>query len=256
MTKALVIGNWKMNLDYVEAIHLVQQLGVLMRGQVLDNVEAAVAPPFVDIRSVSSVIEADRLPLAVAGQHAHHLESGAFTGEVSVSMLKRLGVRYVLVGHSERRVHFAMSDDVVRDTAVAVANAGLTAVICCGETMEQRSEGLTNHVIHEQIVAALSKIDPKNHERIVVAYEPLWAIGSGVTATDGDITAVVQVIRDSFPSSWNAKPRVLYGGSVNADNCGALVEGSPIDGFLVGGASLKAEEFVAIIAKTHACYRK
>ena len=256
MTKALVIGNWKMNMDYVEAIHLVQQLGVLVRGQTLDHTEVAVAPPFVDLRSVTSVIEADRLPVVVAAQHVHSADAGAFTGEISVAMLKRLGVKYVLVGHSERRSLFGMTDAVVSDTAAAVIQGGMTAVICCGETFEERELDRTTEVLQHQLQIAFSKINTKNCDRVVIAYEPVWAIGSGTAATTEDISLACKAIDSAIPSSWPTKPRILYGGSVNSENCGSIVENSPVDGFLVGGASLKADDFSAIVGITNACYRR
>jgi triosephosphate isomerase len=255
MKKALVIGNWKMNLDYVEAIHLVQQLGVLLRGQSHEKVEIAVTPPFVDLRSVTSVIEADRLPIAVGAQHVHHVESGAFTGEVSIAMLKKLGVKYTLVGHSERRAMFGMTDEIVRDTASAVTSSGVTAVICCGESSHDRENGATRDVLNHQISVALSGLNAKFAERVVIAYEPIWAIGTGAAATPDDIVDAVATIKEAIPHTWSSIPAVLYGGSVTPENCGGIIDDTPVDGFLVGGASLNSEAFAAIVASTNSCYR-
>ena len=256
MKRALVLGNWKMNLDYVEAIHLVQQLGVLLRAKPAERTDVAVAPPFVDIRSVTSIIEADRLNLAVAAQHAHYAESGAFTGEVSVPMLKRLGVKSVIVGHSERRTLHGMDDETVRATTEAALQAGLSVILCCGEDQETRDEGSATEFVSRQIDSALRGVKSKYAEQIVVAYEPIWAIGTG-RAADGDtVREMLELVRNAIPSELRSDSRVLYGGSVTAENAAELMTNSGADGCLVGGASLRAEDFVAIVSAVDDCYRK
>lgn len=256
MRRNLVIGNWKMNLDYVEAIHLVQQLGILHRSLGPDHTDVVVAPPFVDLRSVTSVIEADRLAIQVAAQHAHHRESGAYTGEVSVGMLKRLGVKYVIVGHSERRQGFAMTDDVVSATVDSVLASGMTPVVCCGESMEVREEGRAEEFVSAQIVSALGGVKPKHKGSVVIAYEPIWAIGSGQAADPDVVRAMLDVIRGATPGEIRDDTQILYGGSVTSENARELMVASNADGFLVGGASLRADEFVGIIAAVEDCYRK
>ena len=255
MTRAIVIGNWKMNLDYVEAIHLVQQLGVLLRASAPINTDVVVAPPFVDLRSVTSVIEADRLPIDVGAQHVHFNESGAFTGEVSMPMLKRLGIKYVVVGHSERRTGFGMTDEIVRATLDAVLAGGMTVVLCCGEDLATREAGHASEFVAQQIGAALEGVNPKFSEQIIVAYEPIWAIGSGKAANTEIVHDMINVVRNAIPSEVRAESRILYGGSVTADNATEILGDSGADGFLVGGASLRAEDFVGIVTAVDACYR-
>jgi len=255
MTRAIVIGNWKMNLDYVEAIHLVQQLGVLLRASAPINTDVVVAPPFVDLRSVTSVIEADRLPIDVGAQHVHFNESGAFTGEVSMPMLKRLGIKYVVVGHSERRTGFGMTDEIVRATLDAVLAGGMTVVLCCGEDLATREAGHASEFVAHQIGAALEGVNPKFSEQIIVAYEPIWAIGSGKAANTEIVHDMINVVRNAIPSEVRAESRILYGGSVTADNATEILGDSGADGFLVGGASLRAEDFVGIVTAVDACYR-
>jgi len=255
MTRALVVGNWKMNLDYVEGIHLVQQLGVLLRAKSPEMTDVVVAPPFVDLRSVTSIIEADRLTMTVASQHAHFAESGAFTGEVSVQMLKRLGVKYVIVGHSERRTGFGMNDEIVRATLDSVLAAGLSVILCCGEDADVRDSGEAASFVAGQIASALNGVKSKYSDKIIVAYEPIWAIGTGRAADPETVREMIDAVRLSVPSDMRDDARVLYGGSVKADNAADLIANSGADGFLVGGASLQAEEFVGIVTAVDGCYR-
>ena len=251
--RPLVVGNWKMNLDHVEAIHLTQQLGVLLRTISHEHTDVIVMPPFVDLRSVSSVMEADRLPMHLGAQHVSQFEGGAYTGEISVEMLKRLGVKTVLVGHSERRQHFHMDDDVLMATFETVLRAGLTPLLCIGESQEIRDGGRYAKFVAEQIRAVMNA----TFERpIMVAYEPLWAIGTGTSATTEQVAEMVDIIRHALPLHIATSTPVLYGGSVNAANAHELAQNGDVNGFLVGGASLKADEFVAIVAATNDCYPK
>lgn len=256
MTRALVIGNWKMNLDYVEAIHLVQQLGVLFRAKPAERTDVSIAPPFVDLRSVTSVIEADRISVSVTAQHAHFADSGAFTGEVSVSMLKRLGVKSVIVGHSERRIGFGMGDDIVRATVEAVTQAGMSVVLCCGEDEATRESGVASEFVSDQVVSALRGVKGKYADNVIVAYEPIWAIGSGRAAEGETVREMIKVVRRSIPDELRDSARILYGGSVTPENAARLLSDSGADGFLVGGASLRADDFVGIVAAVDDCYRK
>jgi triosephosphate isomerase len=240
-----------MNLDHVEAIHLVQQLGVLLRAHSHDHVDVMVLPPSVDLRSVTSVIDADRLPIQVGAQHVSQHERGAYTGEISAAMLRRLGVGAVLVGHSERRQLFAMDEDTVAATFGAVQRASLRPILCVGETDEVRRGGEQVAYVTEQLDRAMvGALDTA----FVVAYEPIWAIGTGVSAQVEEIEEMAVTIRRALPEARRTDTAVLYGGSVTADNVAEIARRGRVDGFLVGGASLRAEEFVAIVAQAHDCY--
>jgi triosephosphate isomerase len=252
-TKPLVIGNWKMNLDFVEAVHLGQQIGVLLKNRPSEHTEIVVAPPFVDLRSVASIVDSERIPIAVGAQHVNPNENGAHTGEVSVSMLKRLGVSWVIVGHSERRATYAMDDAVVALTLRAVVRAGLKAVLCVGEALDVREDADQDEWVRRQLRSALEGLDDRFAELVTIAYEPIWAIGTGLTADTDQVHSMMTFIRSSLPASLR-ETRVLYGGSVNAENAASLVAEGRADGFLVGGASLKAESFLAIIAACDDCY--
>ena len=252
--RPLVIGNWKMILDFVEALHLVQQLGVLMKNHPLEHTEAVVAPPFVDLRTASSVIEAERLAISLGAQHVNFHESGAHTGEISTAMLARLGVEWVIVGHSERRTHYAMSDDVVAETLRAVLRAGQRAVLCVGEDLSLREAGDFEAFVEGQLSSALAGLEETWRPLVTVAYEPLWAIGTGVNATPEEVATMTAFLRRALASRGLGPARVLYGGSVTPDNAGSLVREGDVDGFLVGGASLKAEAFYAILRACDDCY--
>src|SRR5487761_2061027 len=244
--RPLVIGNWKMNLDVVEFVHLGQQLGVMLKNRPVEHTDIVVAPPFVDLRSVTSIVESERIPVTVAAQHVNYHENGAHTGEVSAAMLKRLGVRWVLVGHSERRAIYAMSDDVVTQTLQTVVRADVHAVLCVGEAQEVREGGSHDTFVRGQLESALAGLEDKHHELITIAYEPVWAIGTGLTASVEQVRSMMATIRLVLEERSLGATRVLYGGSVNADNAAQLVDEGDVDGFLVGGASLKAESFLAI----------
>jgi triosephosphate isomerase len=254
MKKPLVIGNWKMNLDYVEALHLGQQIGVLLKNKPADHVDVVLAPPFVDLRSVTSIVESERIPVGVGAQHVSAHDGGAYTGEVSVAMLKRLGVSWVLVGHSERRAMYEMTDEVVATTLRQVVRNALHAVLCVGEALEVRENGTQDAFVRAQLTSALKALDPKYHELVSVAYEPIWAIGTGLTATSTQVADMTTHIRSVLAGLAVPGVRVLYGGSVNEQNAASLMIEGHVDGFLVGGASLKAESFMAIVAASNDCY--
>jgi triosephosphate isomerase len=254
MKKPLVIGNWKMNLDYVEAVHLTQQIGVIVKNKPLEHVDLVVAPPFVDVRSVTSVVDAERIDLEVGAQHVSVHDAGAYTGEISVAMLQRLNVTWILVGHSERRAMYAMTDDVVAQTVRAVVRQGLRAVLCVGEDLRVREEGGQNDFVTAQLHAALEGLEERSRPLVTVAYEPVWAIGTGLSATTAQVYEMTEHIRTVVSSLSLSEARVLYGGSVNAENAASLMSEGRVDGFLVGGASLKAESFLAIAQAAHDCY--
>lgn len=254
MNRPLVIGNWKMNLDYVEAVHLTQRIGVILKNKPLEHVDLVLAPPFVDIRSVTSVVESERVAIDVGAQHASVHDAGAHTGEVSVSMLQRLNVKWVLVGHSERRAMYAMTDDIVAQTLRTVVRQGLNAVLCVGEELGVRESGAQDDFVTAQLHGALEGLDEKSRPLVSIAYEPVWAIGTGLNATAEQVRQMTEHIRTVTASLSLTGVRVLYGGSVNSENAASLMNEGRIDGFLVGGASLKAESFLSIGQAANDCY--
>ena len=249
--KPLISGNWKMNLNHFEAIQLLQKLNYLVAKEDFEAVDVSVHPPFTDIRSVQTLIDADELKFLLGAQHCHWEEKGAFTGEVSPAMLAKLGVKYVIVGHSERRELFGETDDIVANKVTSILKAGMTPIICVGETLEEREAGSTEAKVTGQVRAALVKRTPETVASLVVAYEPIWAIGTGRTATAGDAQAVCSAIRTEIRATHGndaaAAVRIQYGGSVKAGNAAELMAQPDIDGALVGGASLDPDEFARII---------
>ena len=251
MIKPLIAGNWKMNLDHVEAIHLTQQIGVMLRTVAHDNVEVVVLPPAVDLRSVTSIVDADRLAFLVGAQHVSCYDAGAYTGEVSTSMLKRLGIKYVLVGHSERRTMFHMDDSVVASTIDAVRRGGLVPILCVGESGDVRASADQDSFVTDQVRSALGAL---SDGELVVAYEPIWAIGTGQSAETAQIAEMASIVRHALPAGLRDITPVLYGGSIRASNAAEIARYGAVNGFLVGGASLKAEEFAEIVGAANDCY--
>jgi triosephosphate isomerase len=221
-------------------------------------VDVVVVPPFTDLRSVSSVIEAEKLELGLGAQHVSEFEQGAYTGEVAATMLARLGVTIVLVGHSERRTHFHMDDATVARTASAALRGGLTPMVCVGESEDERADGATDEVLARQLGAVLTELDGVDVERLCVAYEPVWAIGSGTAATPedaGSACAHLRKLAEQHLGEAAARLRILYGGSVSADNAAELVTPSDVDGLLVGSASLTPAGFAGVLGAVADCYR-
>ncbi len=251
MTPDLIIGNWKMNATHLDAIQMIQKLFYRLETNDYEKVEVVVAPPFTALRSAQTVIEADRMPIGLAAQHVHWQEKGAFTGEVSAPMLERLAVRFVIVGHSERRQFFGETDDLVNKRARAVLDSGMTPVICVGESLEQREAGQAESVVSEQLKGAFSRFGAEQVGSVAVAYEPVWAIGTGRTALPEDAGAMADHIREELTRLANSEAgagvRILYGGSVNPANVGDIMAKKNINGALVGGASLDPDEFAAIV---------
>ena len=249
--RPLVSGNWKMHHDHVQAIRTVQELGMRLSGMDLSALDISVHPPFTDLRSVQTVIEDRLVPVALGAQHCNSQDEGAFTGEVSPPMLARLGVRYVIVGHSERRALYGQTDEVVAATLRAVLRHGMTPVVCVGETEEEREQGVTEVRLEAQIKAALGGLPAQHVAALVVAYEPIWAIGTGRTAGATDAQAACAHIRGVVARLTDpdtaAALRIQYGGSVRADNTAELMSQRDVDGLLVGGASLEAASFAAIV---------
>ncbi len=249
----LMAGNWKMNLDHLEATHLVQKLAWLLRdaGHDRAGVEVAVLPPATALRSVQTLVEADDLPLRTGGQDLSTEDSGARTGEIAGSMLARLGCTYVCVGHSERRQRNGEDDATVAAKAAAAHRSNLVPIVCVGEPLEVREAG--EHVAHTlaQLDGSLAGLDAEQVATSVVAYEPVWAIGTGKTCDDEDAQEVCGAIRarlgETHGDAVAARVRVLYGGSVKPSNVAGIMRQPDIDGALVGGASLKAEDFAGIV---------
>ena len=256
--RPLVAGNWKCHHDHVAAVHLVAQLAVHLRAMDADAVDVAVLPPFTDLRSVASALQADGVAVALGAQHASEHDEGPYTGEVAAPMLARLGARYALAGHSERRRLFHMDDATVGRTAAAIRRAGMVPIVCVGETEDERDADATDEVLTRQLLAALEPLGGVAATEHVVAYEPVWAIGTSRAATPEDAQAACATLRATAGAVLDggaAELRLLYGGSVDGHNAGDLVAVRDVDGLLVGGASLDATAFAAVIAAVADCYR-
>jgi triosephosphate isomerase len=248
--KPLIAGNWKMNLNHLEAIGLTQKIAFSLPDTLFASVEVIVLPPFVDLRSVQTLIDGDRLLLGYGAQDLSERDSGAYTGDISGPMLAKLGCSYVLVGHSERREYHGETDHVVNTKLIAAFRNGLTPILCVGEPLEVRkSLGQVGHC-STQVDAALAGITAEQAATIVIAYEPVWAIGTGEIATPEDAQQVCAAIRDRLGALYSrdlaAGVRILYGGSVKGANAPQLLAQPDVDGALVGGASLDAVDFAAI----------
>jgi triosephosphate isomerase (TIM) len=252
--KPLMAGNWKSNLDHLEAIQLVQRLAYHLESQDYEKVDICVVPAFTALRSIQTLIEGDRLPIALGAQNCHWEPSGAFTGEVSPPMLARLKVRYVVCGHSERRTLFGESDEIVNRKVRAVLAHEMTPILCVGESEDQRTAGEAEEVVSGQVRACLEGVTAEQAADLVIAYEPIWAIGTGKTATNDDAQSmcaeVRSVVRDLYDGSVADAVRIQYGGSVKPGNIRDLMTQPDIDGALVGGASLDPEDF-AVICRYH-----
>jgi len=248
-----------MHHDHIEALHTVRDLGLRLKPEDLANVDVSVHPPFTDLRTVQTLVEKERIPVALGAQHCSDEDAGAFTGEVSPRMLARLGTTYVLVGHSERRRLFGRNDFTVAATLRAVLRNAMTPIVCVGESEEERAHGQTEAILEEQLLAAITGLDPEVVGGLVVAYEPIWAIGTGNTATAVDAEDACVFIRGLMAKSAGEEAsgnvRIQYGGSVNKENAEDLMAEPDVDGLLVGGASLEASSFTDIIRATAACYR-
>ena len=247
----LIAGNWKMNNNHLEAIALVQKLAFALKDKDYDNAEVVVLPPFTDLRSVQTLVDGDKLKIGYGAQDISAHDKGAYTGEISGAMLAKLDCSYVLVGHSERREYHQEDDALVNAKVRAAFKNDIVPILCVGEGLDVRKAG--RHVEHvlAQLDGALKEIPAEQVERIVVAYEPVWAIGTGEVATPEDAQEVCAAIRERLAELYSPEVagavRVLYGGSVKGDNASDIMARDDVDGALVGGASLKADEFVKII---------
>lgn len=250
--KPLIAGNWKMNLNHFEAIALVQKIAFALPDKYYDKVDVTVLPPFTDLRSVQTLVDGDKLRLTYGGQDLSQHDSGAYTGDVSGAFLAKLGCTFVVVGHSERRTYHHEDDAVVAAKAAAALKHELTPIVCIGEHLEVREAG--NHVgyCEEQLRGSLAGLSAEQIGQVVIAYEPVWAIGTGRVASAGDAQEVCAAIRKELAALASPQiaedVRVLYGGSVNAKNIGELIARDDIDGGLVGGASLDGEQFATLAA--------
>jgi len=240
-----------MYLNHFEAIQTIQKLSYLVPKEVTDDVDVSVHPPFTDLRSVQTVIAADDLPFALGAQHCYWEDTGAFTGEVSPAFLAKLEVRYVIAGHSERREHFGETDEMVNAKVKAIHRHGMTPILCVGETLDEREAGNTESKVLGQVAAGLAGLSRDQVAATVIAYEPIWAIGTGRNATADDAQAVCAAIRVKLGEVTDvtsaAAVRIQYGGSVKAFNIDELMAAPDIDGALVGGASLDPDEFARIV---------
>jgi triosephosphate isomerase len=241
--KPLISGNWKMHHNHFEAIQVVQKLSYLLKKDDYAGVDVSVHPPLTDLRSVQTVLESDHIPVALGAQHCHWEDKGAFTGEVAPGMLAKLNVAYVICGHSERRELFGETDEMVNKKVKAILKAGMTPIMCVGETLDEREAGGTEDKVLGQLKAGLAGVKQDQIDGLVVAYEPIWAIGTGRTATAEDAQAVCAAIRGVV----GTKTRIQYGGSVKPVNAAELMAQPDIDGALVGGASLDPDEFARIV---------
>jgi triosephosphate isomerase (TIM) len=250
MRKPLISGNWKMNLNHFEAIQTVQKLAYLVGKDDLEKADVSIHPPFTDVRSVQTLIDTDKLGYALGAQHCHWEDKGAFTGEVAPLFLAKLNVQYVICGHSERRELFGETDEMVAKKVAAIQQHGMTPIMCVGETLAEREAGETETKVLGQVRAGLAGRTPEQVGSLVIAYEPIWAIGTGRTATSEDAQQVCAAIRACVAELAGADAadtvRIQYGGSVKSANIAELIGQADIDGALVGGASLDPDEFARI----------
>jgi triosephosphate isomerase len=249
--RPIVAANWKMHKTHLEAIQAVQKLSYLLDQGDTDRVEVVVCPAFTALRSVQTLIDSDRLPYGLGAQDVHWEDQGAFTGEVSPPMLVALRVDYVVVGHSERRAMFGETDETVSRKVRAVLAHGMAPILCVGETLQERDVGATEDRVTAQVRAALSGIEAADLARVVIAYEPIWAIGTGRNAEPSDAGQVIALIRQTVGELAGPDVaggmRIQYGGSVKAGNIRDFMAHPEIDGALVGGSSLDPEEFALIV---------
>jgi triosephosphate isomerase (TIM) len=247
----LMAGNWKMNLNHLEAIALVQKLGFTLDDKDFDAVEVVVLPPFTDLRSVQTLVDGDRLRIGYGAQDLSAHDSGAHTGDIGGPMLAKLGCSYVTVGHSERRADHGETDDVVQSKVAAASRSGITPILCVGEPLEVRRDGRQVEHATAQLRAALAGLAAESAKTLVVAYEPVWAIGTGEVAAPEDAQEVCAALRSTLSELYDAEVagavRVLYGGSVKPDNIVGIMAERDVDGALVGGASLSVQDFAAIV---------
>jgi triosephosphate isomerase (TIM) len=250
MRKDLIAGNWKMHATHLEAIQMVQKLSYRLEPSDYQRVDVVVCPPLTALRSVQTVIESDHLEISLGAQHCFYEEKGAFTGEVSPQMLSKLSVSYVIAGHSERRQIFKETDEDVNKKVKAIFDEGMTPIMCCGETENEREQGLTEEKVGSQVRLGLQGLTSEQVAAMVIAYEPIWAIGTGKTASADDAGDMCTFVRNTVAEMFGEAAdsvRILYGGSVKPGNIAGLMAKRDIDGALVGGASLDPDSFAGIV---------
>jgi triosephosphate isomerase len=249
--KPVIAGNWKMHHDHLVAIQVVQKLSYRLDEDDYEAVDVVVCPPFTDLRTLQTLIEADKLKIGLGAQNCYFEDQGAFTGEVSPHMLAKLAVKYVIIGHSERRELFGETDESVNKKLKAVQKHAMTPIVCVGETMEERDAGVTSDRVITQTEGAFAGVKASDAAACIVAYEPIWCIGTGRNSTPDDANETIGVIRSALRDRYDADTadavRILYGGSVKSGNTAALMAMPEIDGALVGGASLDPDEFARIV---------
>lgn len=246
MRTPIIAGNWKMNKTIEEATELVREI----KDNLKENIEAVVCVPFTALSQVKKEISGTNLKLGA--QNMHWEESGAFTGEISPLMLNEIGVDYVIIGHSERRQFFGETDETVNKKIKAALKHDINPIVCVGETLVQREDGIEKEVVEAQVLKALKNINKNDMDKIVIAYEPIWAIGTGKTASSEEANEIISFIRkilkDKYSQEISDKVRIQYGGSVKPSNIAEIMNQSDIDGALVGGASLKSDEFIKLVS--------
>lgn len=242
--KPIIAGNWKMNLTHTEALSLIRTLSYELGERDYQRCDVVVCPPFTSLRTVQLVLEDEHIPIALGAQNVHWETSGAFTGEISPTFLKALHCRYVIVGHSERRTNFGETDESVNRKAKAAYAAGLQPIVCVGETLDEKDSGSTSDVVGRQVWQSLDGLTKDQLETLVVAYEPVWAIGTGRSASPEEAASTIAFIREAIGVP---QVRIQYGGSVSAGNIASLMAQDGIDGALVGGASLDPKAFAMIV---------
>ena len=250
MRKDLIAGNWKMHANHLEAIQMVQKLSYRLDPEDYQRVDVVVCPPFTSLRSVQTVLESDHLPIGLGAQNVDPHEQGAFTGEIAPAMLSSLSVRYVIVGHSERRQIFGETDEVVNAKVKAVIAHEMVPILCVGETEDEREAGQAFERVGSQVRAGLAGVPANQVGDLVIAYEPIWAIGTGRTASADDAGEMCTYVRDQvreLAGDASDLTRILYGGSVNPGNVAGLMAKRDIDGGLVGGASLDPDTFASVV---------
>ena len=254
--KPLISGNWKMHHNHLESIQVVQKLSYAIDKADYDKVDVSVHPPFTGLRSIQTVLDADRIPILLGAQNCHWEEKGAYTGEISPVFLAKLNVALVIVGHSERRELLGETDEMVNKKAKAVIAHGMTPIVCVGETLDEREAGTTEEKVARQVQAALAGLKPDKVAELVFAYEPIWAIGTGRNATPEDAQTICALIRslvaDAHGDDVAQQTRVQYGGSVKPSNIEELMAQHDVDGALVGGASLDPDDFGRIVLGSRA----
>lgn len=249
MRKTVIAGNWKMNKNLEDSLKLATEVVTIANDEVNNNVQIVMCVPFTSLHAVSNIVKGTKV--ALGAQNCYSKASGAFTGEISAEMLKSVGVQYVILGHSERREYFGESNALLADKVNIVLSTDMTPIFCCGETLAQREKGIHIDFINAQLTESLFHLAAADFQKIIIAYEPIWAIGTGVTATTAQAQEMHEKIRNHIASKYGTAVAetivIQYGGSMKPDNAKELLSCKDVDGGLIGGASLKARDFIDVI---------